>query len=111
MGLVLSMNRPRTAIASMADDLACPICLHEYARGELTKHHVVPKSRGGRETVLVCRPCHSQIHAIFSEKELAREYGTIEDLLAAEAFRSWVTWSRRRKPTRRIRVKRSRRRR
>jgi hypothetical protein len=89
----------------------CPICRHEYERRELTKHHLVPKCRKGRETVLVCRPCHAQIHATFGERELERRFGTVDELLAAEALQPWVAWSRRRKPTKRIRVKRSHRRR
>lgn len=95
---------------STSSELQCPICLHEYDRDELTKHHLVPKSRKGRETVLICVPCHKQIHAIFSEKELERRFNTIDSLVEAEEFRSWVGWIRKRKPTARISVRRSARR-
>ena len=87
--------------------LHCPICLHEYHRRELTKHHLVPKSRKGQETVLICAACHKQIHAIFSEKELERRFNTIESLVEAEEFLPWVKWIRKRKPTSKIRVARS----
>lgn len=91
--------------------LICPICLHEYDRRQLTKHHLIPKSRKGKETVLVCRPCHKQIHVTFSEKELERNYSTIEALLAAPEFQTWVAWIRKRKPGSRIRARKHRRRR
>lgn len=77
---------------------------------ELTEHHLVPRSRKGRVTVRICSPCHRQIHALFSEKELEREYDTVEKLLAAEEIRPWLSWIRRRKPTGRIRARRSNRR-
>lgn len=93
------------------DANTCPICLHDYQRTELTRHHLVPKSRKGRDTVLICVPCHKQIHAIFAEKELERRFNSIEALVAADEFRSWVRWIRKRKPTARIRAKRSSRRR
>ncbi|MFK7820281.1 MAG: HNH endonuclease [Planctomycetaceae bacterium] len=85
----------------------CPICLHEYERKQLTKHHLVPKSRKGTETVLVCKPCHKQIHAIFDEKELERRFNTIESLVESEEFLPWVNWIRKRKPTSHIHVTRS----
>jgi hypothetical protein len=87
--------------------VVCPVCLHEYDLRETSRHHVVPKSRGGRETVRLCFSCHKQIHALFSEKELEREYNTLEALLATEAMRRWAGWIRKRKPTSRIAARRS----
>ena len=90
-------------------EIACLICLHSWERGELTKHHLVPKSRKGTETVLLCKTCHRQIHATFTEKELEREFYNIETLLTAEKFQSFIKWIRKRKPTSRIKSKRSKR--
>ena len=87
------------------DPPRCAICRHEYDRPKLTKHHLVPKSRGGTETVLVCRPCHKTIHATFTEKELERDFATVEALCESEALRGWVGWIRKRKPGKRIRVR------
>ncbi|MCA9074083.1 MAG: hypothetical protein KDA93_03550 [Planctomycetaceae bacterium] len=85
-------------------ELRCVVCEHEYPRSELTKHHLVPKSRRGKETVLTCRACHSQIHALFTEKELERHYGTQDLLLDAEALQPWIAWIRRRRPRSRLQV-------
>ncbi|QDT16239.1 hypothetical protein CA12_23390 [Alienimonas californiensis] len=84
---------------------ACVLCRHEYDRAKLTKHHLVPKSRGGTETVLLCRPCHKTVHATFTEKELERDYDTVEALRNAEALHGWISWIRKRKPGKRIRVR------
>lgn len=94
-----------------SEELQCPICLHFYTRKELTRHHLVPKSRKGHETVLICAACHNQIHAIFDEKELERRLNTIEALVESEEFRPFVKWIRKRKPTSKVRVKASSRRR
>ena len=83
----------------------CEICRHEYDRADLTKHHLVPKCRGGTETVLVCRPCHKTIHATFTEKELERDFPTVEALVESEELRTWVRWIRKRKPGKKIRVR------
>jgi hypothetical protein len=90
-----------------SETVRCPVCLHEYALGETSRHHAVPKSRGGRETVRLCKPCHKQIHALFTEKELEREFPTVEALLEAEPMAPWVRWIRKRKPTSNVRARRS----
>ena len=87
------------------DEIPCPLCRHGYGRRELTKHHLVPKSRGGRETVLLCRPCHRQLHAVYTEKELERRFPTVEALSAAEQLQPYLAWVRRRKPTKHVAVK------
>jgi len=89
----------------------CPICRHKYAPSELTKHHLVPKSRKGKITVPLCRPCHQQIHALYTEKELEEHFGTLESLLSAELLQPWIRWIRKRKPTARIKTKTSKRKR
>ena len=107
---LLNKVSSRTVVVTMSkqhDSVQCPICLHEYAPSEVNKHHLVPKSRGGRETIPLCKPCHNMIHAVYTEKELERNFSTVDELLAAENLQSWIEWVRKRKPTARIRVKTS----
>lgn len=94
---------------NVSQSATCPICRHRYARAELTNHHLVPKSRKGKETVLLCRNCHRQIHALYTEKELERAFGTLDALLAAERLQPWIAWVRKRKPSGRLRTNTSRR--
>ncbi|MBX3227281.1 MAG: hypothetical protein KIT84_34905 [Labilithrix sp.] len=63
-----------------AAPLPCPLC--ERPNYNPSDHHLVPKSRGGKVTETICRDCHSAIHATFTNKELEREYATIEALLS-----------------------------
>ena len=58
------------------------------------EHHLVPENRKDSPTVLLCRPCHKQIHALFSNAELREEYDTIEALGEAERLADYVEWIR-----------------
>jgi two-component system KDP operon response regulator KdpE len=55
-------------------------------------HHLVPKSKGGKQTQFLHRICHRQIHALFTETELARQYSTVEALLAHPEIELFVKW-------------------
>jgi len=80
----------------------CAICGREET---LTRHHLIPrmqhrKKRNKREftraevkvTVGICRPCHSQIHVVLTEKELERDYRTAEALLAHPEIAKFAAW-------------------
>jgi hypothetical protein len=40
------------------------------------------------------RVCHRQIHAVLTEAELARQYATVEALLAHPELKVFVAWVR-----------------
>jgi len=46
------------------------------------------------ETAPMCRSCQNQIHAFFTNKELAEQYNTIEKLKANEQVQRWIAWIR-----------------
>ena len=97
------------------NEIRCPICRHFYPIKEVTGHHLIPKAKGGarKKKAPTCTPCHKQIHAIFDNKELARDYNTIEKLLKARVneWQKWIKWSRKRKPDDRVKTRQARRRR
>jgi hypothetical protein len=84
----------------------CPICQRPNLHP--SDHHLVPKSRKGKVTETICSDCHRAIHAVFSNKELEREYSTVEALLAHEGFRKLVQFIARQDPGGRVRTARSR---
>ena len=45
-----------------------------------------------KQTIGICRPCHSQLHALLTEKELEREYSTIEKLRGHEELMKFAAW-------------------
>lgn len=92
-------------------DPFCPLCGRPIPPAQQDAHHMVPKSQGGRATTLLHRICHRQLHALFSEQELAREYASPEALLAHEEVRRFVEWVRTKPPDFHERARRSARRR
>ncbi len=80
-----------------SNTFVCPICTRECGCGEASRHHVLPKSQGGRTIEIVCVECHRQIHALFGVKELARKYDTLEKLLAVPEMQTWVAWIKKRR--------------
>ena len=61
-----------------AAELICPICDRLIPSTQKDAHHFVPKSKGGKATEYLHRICHRQIHALFTETQLARELNTAE---------------------------------
>ena len=74
-------------------------------RVALTRHHLVPRTlhkrvrtrrnftRAERHAViLLCCPCHKQIHVVFTESELARDYASIEAIAAHPEIARFVRW-------------------
>ncbi len=94
----------------MADETdMCPLCNRPLGR-KREKHHLIPRLKGGRETVTLHPICHQKIHALFTEAQLARSYATIDALRAEPEIIKFVRWLRGKPadfhaPTRRARSK------
>jgi hypothetical protein len=85
----------------MTDVPTCPLCLRPIPEGvPQSLHHLVPKLKGGKggPVVLLHHICHKEIHARFSEAELARQFNTIETLRSAEPLQAFLAWIARRPP-------------
>ncbi|KAL4794177.1 hypothetical protein BDV19DRAFT_390454 [Aspergillus venezuelensis] len=82
---------------------ACEICDRDWI--PLSYHHLIP--RGVHEKVRkkgwhdewmlnsvawLCRACHSFVHRMAGNEELAREWFTIERILEREDVRDWARW-------------------
>ena len=75
------------------DDLSvCPLCDRPIPPALRDAHHLIPKSRGGVTTVVMHRACHRQIHALFTETELARHYASAEALKAHAEMGRFINW-------------------
>ena len=60
----------------------------------LQEHHLVPENRAESPTVTLCRPCHDQIHAVFTNAELRADYDTIDALRSADRLDGYLDWIR-----------------
>jgi len=77
---------------SVSGAVICPLCGRAIPPAQRDAHHLVPKSKGGRQTTFMHRVCHRQIHAVLTETELARQYATVEALLAHPELKVFVSW-------------------
>ncbi len=69
----------------------CPLCERPLGRRR-ERHHLVPRLKGGRETVLLHPICHRKIHSLFSEALLARSYATVAALRAHPDMATFIEW-------------------
>lgn len=73
-------------------ELICPLCERKIPHSLRDAHHLIPKSKGGRQTEYLHRICHRQIHALFTETELARQFNSVDALLAHPDILLFVAW-------------------
>ena len=86
----------------MNSENPCPLCGRQVA---LTFHHLIPRKMHRRnffkrhfskaelhQGIYVCRLCHSGIHSLFDEMTLAKQYNSLDRLLACEALRRHCRW-------------------
>jgi hypothetical protein len=84
----------------------CELCGREVRK--LTRHHLVPRTRHKNKknkrdfdrqeihrTVGLCSPCHRHVHIVLDNKQLEREYNTVEALKAHPDVEKFVRWVRR----------------
>jgi hypothetical protein len=78
----------------------CPLCQRDIAH-PANLHHLLPISKGGKHTptVLLHVICHNKIHSLFTEKELAKDYNSIEKLLANEEIQKFIKFVSKQPPT------------
>jgi len=79
----------------------CPICLRPIPPDvPQSLHHLVPKLKGGKggPTVLLHHICHKEIHARFTETELARQFNTPEAIRADPRMERFLDWIAKRPP-------------
>ncbi|MBI5669643.1 MAG: HNH endonuclease [Chloroflexi bacterium] len=86
----------------------CALC--ERAVRQVSKHHIVPKSEGGRDTIDLCAACHKTLHSFFTNETLANELNTLEALRQDPDVARYLMWVRKQRDSRiMVRSKRERR--
>jgi hypothetical protein len=90
----------------MNDDAVnqCAIC--QRIGVPLTRHHLIPRKYHTNKrlrrryslemmqnhVLMICRSCHSHIHAVIPEKQMADEYHSLEALLAHPEVSQFAEW-------------------
>jgi len=60
----------------MTPEIRCSLCGRITPKQYAEKHHLIPKSKEGKVTIDVCCNCGDQVHKLFTNKELEKEYHT-----------------------------------
>lgn len=73
----------------------CPLCGRVmFDDSSVNKHHLIPKTFGGREVFQIHVVCHTKIHSVFTERELQHHYHTWERLKEHEEIQKFIKWVR-----------------
>jgi hypothetical protein len=70
----------------------CPLCDRPIPESQKDAHHLIPKSKGGKKTEFLHRICHKQVHALFTETELATKLNHAEVLRAHPEMQKFIAW-------------------
>jgi 5-methylcytosine-specific restriction endonuclease McrA len=74
----------------------CSLCGRKIPLDQETRHHLIPKGRGGtqstRNLVLLHKECHLKIHSVISVDDLAKKYYTIDKLLEYDEIKRYIKW-------------------
>jgi 5-methylcytosine-specific restriction enzyme A len=86
---------------------ACELCGREEV--ETTVHHLVPREKGGTfgDTAKLCIPCHKQIHALYTNEEIAARLTTIRELREDVKLASFIKWIQKQPPTKLMKIRKS----
>ena len=79
----------------------------------LTEHHLTPREEGGAflPTAFLCIPCHKQVHALYTNQELAVRLNTLDALRQDEKLVPYIKWIRKQPASKLVKTKKSRQRR
>ncbi|WP_102347671.1 restriction endonuclease [Bacillus sp. Marseille-P3661] len=76
---------------------------------DTTIHHLVPKELGGTfgATAKLCIPCHKQIHALYTNEEIAARLTTLPELRNDEKLSRFIKWIRKQPSTKIMKIRKS----
>lgn len=85
----------------------CELC--ERAPIELTKHHLIPREEGGKNSKIadLCETCHKQIHNTYTNVELALFLNSITRLRDDDKLKSYLKFIKKQPSTKKIKVKKT----
>lgn len=88
---------------------ACPTCGRQEPLIKMTKHHMVPKHKGGKSEeenyIWLCGDCHTQLHLLYDNAYLRDNLNSAELVLADDRLKKFGRFAA--KQTKRINKRKS----
>ena len=90
--------------------MSCQLC--DRSVKQLTTHHLIPRQTVKRKqadsgsTIEICASCHRQIHALYSNLELARNLNTVDKLKSEPKMIKFLGWIKKQDPHKQVRIRR-----
>ena len=82
----------------------CPLCNREIPAGAESRHHLIPETSKSvknkystvakKETVDLHEVCHRKVHSLFTNRELAQTYNSVNLIAAHPDIQKFVKWVR-----------------
>lgn len=101
--IVLAVPPEHTPALTASRPDGCEICQREHL--PLTYHHLIPRQMHAKavkrgwhrewelnKVAWLCRACHSFVHKIASNEELAKDLYDVDLLLEREDVQKWASW-------------------
>lgn len=92
----------------LEDKYVCELCKREGVP-KVTEHHLIPREEGGKdgEVAWLCENCHKQIHALYSNKELAIRLNTLGSLENDDNITKYLKYIRKQPASKKVKVLKS----
>lgn len=92
----------------MSDKYVCELCKREGVP-KVTEHHLVPREEGGKDgdVAWLCESYHKQIHALYTNRELAIRLNTLNSLENDDNINKYLKYIRKQPSSKKVKVKKS----
>lgn len=92
----------------MDNKYVCELCRREGVP-KITEHHLVPREEGGKDgsVAWLCENCHKQIHALYTNKELANRLNTLESLESDYSIEKYLKYIRKQPASKKVKIRKS----
>ena len=80
--------------------MICEICFRTMMEDGVScdDHHLIPKSKRGKDVIRIHKICHRKIHSIWTEKELAEYYNTPARIREYDEMVKFTKWVKKKPP-------------
>lgn len=72
--------------------MKCRFCNRDIPENLIQYHHLIPKSKDGKDTVPACPSCHNFIHKTWENNRLRDFYNSVERIVGSEEYQKFFKW-------------------